>query len=88
MKRGHLGIKQTLDGVVSEFYWPRVCRCEKRFCKSLGSFLFMDSPFKRVAIDIHQTAKETQRLVKQNLIIYLFYKIVNGLVAMHRPDYI
>ena len=31
---GHLGIKKTLDRVVSEFFWPRVCGDVARFCKS------------------------------------------------------
>ena len=31
---GHLGIKKTLDRVVSEFFWPGVCGDMARFCKS------------------------------------------------------
>ena len=31
---GHLGIRKTLDRVVSEFYWPGVCGDVSRFCKS------------------------------------------------------
>ena len=31
---GHLGIKKTLDRVVSEFFWPGVCGDVARFCKS------------------------------------------------------
>ena len=30
----HLGIKKTLDKVVSEFFWPGVCADVARFCKS------------------------------------------------------
>ena len=30
----HLGIKKTLDRVVSEFFWPGVCGDVARFCKS------------------------------------------------------
>ena len=30
----HLGIKKTLDRVVSEFFWPGLCRDVARFCKS------------------------------------------------------
>ena len=30
----HLGIKKTLDRVVSEFFWPGVCGDVVRFCKS------------------------------------------------------
>ena len=30
----HLGIKKTLDRVVSEFVWPGVCSDVTRFCKS------------------------------------------------------
>ena len=66
----HLGIKQTLDRVVSEFYWPGVCGDVERFCKScdvcqrtirrggstnkvpLGKLPIIDTPFKRVAVDI------------------------------------
>ena len=66
----HLGIKQTLDRVVSEFYWPGVCGDVGRFCKScdvcqrtirrggstnkvpLGKLPFIDTPFKRVAVNI------------------------------------
>ena len=66
----HLGIKQTLDRVVSEFYWPGVCGDVERFSKScdvcqrtirrggstnkvpLGKLPFIDTPFKRVAVDI------------------------------------
>lgn len=66
---GHLGIKKTLDRVVSEFYWPGVCGDVARFCKScdicqrtiqkgrvtkvpLGKLPLIDTPFKRVAVDI------------------------------------
>ena len=31
---GHLGIKKTLDRVVSELFWPGVCGDVARFCKS------------------------------------------------------
>ena len=65
----HLGIKKTLDRVVSEFFWPGVCGDEARFCKScdncqrtiqksrvtkvpLGKMPLIDTPFKRVAVDI------------------------------------
>ena len=65
----HLGIKKTLDRVVSEFFWPGVCGDVARFCKScnicqrtiqkgrvtkvpLGKMPLIDTPFKRVAIDI------------------------------------
>ena len=30
----HLGIKKTLDRVVSEFFWPGVCGDVAKFCKS------------------------------------------------------
>ena len=66
---GHLGIKKTLDRVVSEFVWPRVSGDVARFCKScdicqrtiqkgrvtkvhLGKMSLIDTPFKRVAVDI------------------------------------
>ena len=66
---GHLGIKKTLDIVVSEFFWPGVCGDVARFCKScdicqrttqkgrvtkvpLGKMPLIDTPFKRVAVDI------------------------------------
>ena len=66
---GHLGIKKTLDRVLSEFYWPGVCGDVARFCKScdicqrtiqkgrvtkvpLGKMPLIDTPFKRVAVDI------------------------------------
>ena len=66
---GHLGIKKTLDRVVSEFFWPGVCGDMARFCKScdicqrtiqkdrvtkvpLGKMPLIDTPFKRVAVDI------------------------------------
>ena len=67
----HLGIKKTLDRVVSEFFffWPGVCGDVARFCKScdicqwtirkgrvtkipLGKLPLIDTPFKRVAVDI------------------------------------
>ena len=65
----HLGIKKTLDRVVSEFFWPGVCGDVARFCKScdicqrtiqkgrvtkvpLGKIPLIDTPFKRVAVDI------------------------------------
>ena len=65
----HLGIKKTLDRVVSEFFWPGVCGDVARFCKScdicqrtiqkgrvtkvpLGKMPSIDTPFKRVAVDI------------------------------------
>ena len=65
----HLGIKKTLDRVVSEFFWPGVCDDLARFCKScdicqrtiqkgrvtkvhLGKLPMIDTPFKRVAVDI------------------------------------
>ena len=65
----HLGIKKTLDRVVSEFFWPGVCGDVARFCKScdicqrtiqkgrvtkvpLGKMPLIDTPFKRVAVDI------------------------------------
>ena len=65
----NLGIKKTLDRVVSEFFWPGVCCDVARFCKScdicqrtiqkgrvfkvpLGKIPLIDTPFKRVAIDI------------------------------------
>ena len=65
----HLGIKKTLDRVVSEFFWPGVCGDVARFCKScdicqrtiqkgrvtkvpLGKMPMIDTPFKRVAVDI------------------------------------
>ena len=71
---GHLGIKKTLDRVVSEFYWPRVCGDVARFCKScdicqrtiqkdcvtklpFGKMPLIDTPFKRVAVDIVGTIK-------------------------------
>ena len=66
---GHLGIKKTLDRVVSEFFWQGVCGDVARFCKScdicqrtiqkgrvtkvpLGKMPLIDTPFKRVAVDI------------------------------------
>ena len=30
----HIGIKKTLDRIVSEFFWPRVCGDVARFCTS------------------------------------------------------
>ena len=65
----HLGIKKTLDRVVSDFFWPGVCGDVARFCKScdicqrtiqkgrvtkvpLGKMPLIDTPFKRVAVDI------------------------------------
>ena len=65
----HLGIKKTLDRVVSEFFWPGVCGDVARICKScdicqrtiqkgrvtkvpLGKMPLIDTPFKRVAVDI------------------------------------
>ena len=69
----HLGIKKTLDSVLSEFvflfFWPGVCGDVARFCKScdicqrtiqkgrvtkvpLGKMPLIDTPFKRVAVDI------------------------------------
>ena len=65
----HLGIKKTLDRVVSEYFWPRVCGDVVRFCKScdicqktirkgrvtkipLEKLPLIDTPFKRVAVDI------------------------------------
>ena len=65
----HLGIKKTLDTVVSDFFWPGVCGDVARFCKScdicqrtiqkgrvtkvpLGKLLLIDTPFKRVAVDV------------------------------------
>ena len=65
----HLGIKKTLDRVVSEFFRPRLCGDVARFCKScdicqrtirkgpvtkvpLGKLPLIDTPFKRVAVDI------------------------------------
>ena len=62
---GHLGIKKTLDRVVSEFVWPGVCGDVARF-KNLATFgrelfrkvvslryLFsLDTPFKHIAVDI------------------------------------
>ena len=66
---GHLGIKKTLDRVVSEFYWPGVYGDVARFCNPcdicqrtiqkgrvtripLGKMSLIDTPFKRVAVDI------------------------------------
>ena len=63
----HLGVKMTLDRVVSEFFWPGVCGDVAWFCKScdicqrtiqkgtkvpLGKMPLIDTPFKRVAVDI------------------------------------
>ena len=31
---GHLGIKKTMDRVLTEFFWPGVCGDVFRFCKS------------------------------------------------------
>ena len=31
---GHLGIKKTMDRVLTEFLWPGVCGDVSRFCKS------------------------------------------------------
>ena len=31
---GHLGIKKTMDRVLTEFFWPGVCGDVSRFCKS------------------------------------------------------
>ena len=31
---GHLGIKKTMDRVLTEFFWPGVCGDVPRFCKS------------------------------------------------------
>ena len=66
---GHLGIKKTLDRVLSEFFWRGVCGDVARFCQScnicqrtsqkgrvtkvpLGKLPLIDTPFKRVAVDI------------------------------------
>ena len=66
---GHLGIKKTMDRVLTEFFWPGVCGDVSRFCKScdicqrtiqkgrvtkvpLGKLPLIDTPFKRVAVDI------------------------------------
>ena len=66
---GHLGIKKTMDRVLTEFFWPEVCDDVSRFCKScdicqrtvqkgrvtkvpLGKLPLIDTPFKRVAVDI------------------------------------
>ena len=68
---GHLGIKKTLDRVVSEFvfFWSGVCGDVARFCKScdicqriiqkgrvtkvsLGKMPLIDTPFKRVSVDV------------------------------------
>ncbi|MES9994361.1 MAG: RNase H-like domain-containing protein [Candidatus Thiodiazotropha sp.] len=66
---GHLGIKKTMDRVLTEFFWPGVCGDVARFCKScdicqrtiqkgrvtkvpLGKLPLIDTPFKRVAVDI------------------------------------
>ena len=66
---GHLGIKRTMDRVLTEFFWPGVCGDVSRFCKScnicqrtiqkgrvtkvlLGKLPLIDTPFKRVAVDI------------------------------------
>ena len=31
---GHLGIKKTMDRVLTEFFWPGICGDVSRFCKS------------------------------------------------------
>ena len=66
---GHLGIKKTMDRVLTELFWPGVCGDVSRFCKScdfcqrtiqksrvtkvpLGKLPLIDTPFKRVAVDI------------------------------------
>ena len=66
---GHVGIKRTMDRVLTEFFWPGVCGDVSRFCKScdicqrtiqkgrvtkvpLGKLPLIDTPFKRVAVDI------------------------------------
>ena len=66
---GHLGIKKTIDRVLTEFFWPGVCGDVSRFYKScdicqrtiqkgrvtkvpLGKLPLIDTPFKRVAVDI------------------------------------
>ena len=66
---GHLGIKKTMDRVLTEFFWPGICGDVARFCKScdicqrtiqkgrvtkvpLGKLPQIDTPFKRVAVDI------------------------------------
>ena len=66
---GHLGIKKTMDRVLTAFFWPVVCVDVSRFCKScdiclrtiqkgwvtkvpLGNLPLIDTPFKRVAVDI------------------------------------
>ena len=66
---GHLGIKRTMDRVITEFFWPGVCSDVSRFCNScdicqrtiqkgrvtkvpLGKLPLIDTPFKRVAVDI------------------------------------
>ena len=66
---GHLGNKDTMDRVLTEFFWPGVCDYVSRFCKScdicqrtiqkgrvtkvpLGKLPLIDTPFKRVAVDI------------------------------------
>ena len=63
----HLGIKKTLDRVVSEFFWPGVCGDVARFCQScdicqirkgrvtkvpLGKLPLIDTPFKCVSVQL------------------------------------
>ncbi|XP_060070207.1 uncharacterized protein LOC132550192 [Ylistrum balloti] len=66
---GHLGIRRTVQRVLTEFFWPglqadvtRFCRscdiCQRTFPKGrvpkapLGSMPLIDTPFKRVAVDL------------------------------------
>ena len=34
LRSGHLGIKKTMDRVLTELFWPGVCGDVSRFCKS------------------------------------------------------
>ena len=66
---GHLGIRNTWNRFLAEFFWPGVCGDVTRFCRAcdicqqtiqkglvtkvpLGKLPFIDTPFKRVAVDI------------------------------------
>ena len=45
---GHLGIKKTMDRVLTEFFWPGVCGDVSRFCKSCD---ICQRTIQKVAVD-------------------------------------
>ena len=42
---GHLGIKKTMDRVLTEFFWPGVCGDVSRFCNLV---IFVKGLFRKV----------------------------------------